>query len=66
MRVGTLQVPRLDPVEIHLLDDVEVDLLGGHLPSEIVPYQLLLRGVEPEPWGHRVAGRLLHCPRHTS
>jgi hypothetical protein len=56
-----LQIPWLYPVEIDLLDDVEVDLLGGHLPGKVVPHQLFLRRVEPEAWGNTRLLLLIHA-----
>jgi hypothetical protein len=50
--VRTLDVPWLELVEVDVADDVEVDLLGGHLLAEVVVEQLLLRGVEAEPRRH--------------
>jgi hypothetical protein len=60
--IKTLEIPWLDPVEINLPDDVEVDLLGCHLPGEVVADELLLRGMEPEPWRHAWSLLLrIHC-----
>ena len=45
----TCEIPWLDAVEVDVADNIEVDLLGGHLLAEIVADELLVGGVEPEP-----------------
>jgi len=44
----TLEIPWLNAVEVNVADDVEVDLLRGHLLPEVVADELLVRGVKPK------------------
>ena len=50
--MSTLENPWLDAVQVDVADDVEVDLLRGHLLPEVVADELLVGGVEPKPWRH--------------
>lgn len=46
--IYTLNVPRLQFVEIDVANDIEVDLLVGDLLAEVVLEKLLFSGVESE------------------
>ena len=48
-KLRTLKIPWLYAVQVNVTDDVEVDLLRGHLLPEVVADELLVRGVKPEP-----------------
>lgn len=47
----TLEIPRLNFVQIDVFYDVKVDLVGRHLLSQVVVDQFLVGGVETESRG---------------
>lgn len=48
----TLNVPRLELVEIDVRDDVQINVMKGDLVAKVVLKQLLFSRVEPKSWRH--------------
>lgn len=57
----TFEVPRLELVEIHFPDDVQIDRLVRDLLSEVIVEKLLIGGMKPEAWWN---GSWLSVARH--